>query len=256
MSQSLFIAWRSGSQEQGHWGPVGRLDYKDLVYRFVYTQGARTLPGFQPFAGMTDLEQVYESNSLFPLFANRLLARSRPEYEAYLTWSGFDYRHPPEPLAILGVTEGRRMTDALELFACPLRSLDGRYECTFFLHGLRHQAAAALELVRAMQPGTVLSLSLEPSNPADANAVAVYTASTTDGLKLGYVPRFLARDVRGLLDTLRADQLTLSVRRCNPDAPLQQRLLCMLQAPWPEDFAPCSGVEYQPIVAIHSALAA
>lgn len=47
---------------------------------------------------MEKLEQVYESNDLFPLFKNRLLKESRPEYEAYLRWSGFDTDNPPAPL--------------------------------------------------------------------------------------------------------------------------------------------------------------
>ncbi len=66
------------------WRPVvGELQHDDDLYRFWYTSGARK-PGFRPFAQMEQLDQVYESETLFPLFANRLLSESRPEYEAYL----------------------------------------------------------------------------------------------------------------------------------------------------------------------------
>lgn len=245
MSNSLYVAWRAGTAEHGYWGPVGRLDFLDGVFRFGYTQGANTLPGFLPFAGMGDLEEVYESDILFPLFANRLLAPSRPEYEAYLTWSGFDHLSPPDPLAILGVTEGRRMTDAVEIFPCP-KPKDGRYSCVFFLHGVRHLLPTALEHVAALQSGAVLNLLPEPTNDKDPHAVGVYSA-TVDGLRIGYVPRFLARDAGLLLNLLPADELTLTVRKINPNAPLQQRLLCHLSAPWPADFAPCSGAEFQMI---------
>ncbi len=57
---------------------------------------------------MRQLDQIYESEALFPLFANRLLSASRPEYEAYLRWSGFNADDPPDPILVLGVTEGIR----------------------------------------------------------------------------------------------------------------------------------------------------
>lgn len=256
MSRSLYVAWRAGTHEQGRWGPVGRLDYVDSVYSFIYTQGARTLPGFVPFAGMDDLDEVYESDTLFPLFANRLLARSRPEYQAYLTWGGFDYRDLPDPLAILGVTEGRRMTDAVEIFPCPRPDQHGRYSCVFFLHGVRHLTASALERIADMKTGMALTLFPEPVNLEDPNAVAVYSAGTADGIRIGYVPRFLARDARQLLGSLPAEEIKLTVRKLNLNAPLQQRLLCNLSAPWPANFAPCAGDEFQPIAASMTELAA
>ncbi len=88
MHNALFVAWRFTTPDGGRWGPIGRLEYTGAGYRFVYTQGARKLPGFVPFPEMPDLDAVCESDELFPLFANRLLARSRPEYEAYLAWGG------------------------------------------------------------------------------------------------------------------------------------------------------------------------
>ena len=136
MTTALFVAWRGGQPHRG-WGPVGRLEHDGGVYRFCYTQGARTLRGFQPFPQMGDLEQVYESEELFPLFANRLLSPNRPEYEAYLRWGGFEPGTQPDPIAILGVTEGKRETDSIEVFPCPAPDADGCYLNKFFLHGLR-----------------------------------------------------------------------------------------------------------------------
>lgn len=240
MSHSLFVAWRGGTQEQGCWGPVGRLDHANGLYRFGYTHGALRLPGFMPFAGMGDLHRIYQSDQLFPLFANRLLARSRPEYEAYLTWAGFDHQQPPDPLAILGVTEGRRMTDSIEIFPCPAPDSQGRYSCAFFLHGIRHLPASTLAHVASLQPGASLTLVPEPGNARDPNAVAVHSAT----LHIGYVPRFLARDVVTLLKRLKVEELDVTVRRVNPGAPLQQRVLCQWSAPWPAGFAPCSGEEF------------
>jgi hypothetical protein len=120
---SSFVAWRPSTTHSG-WRPVGRLQHDGGLYRFWYTSGARK-PGFRPFPGMDSLQQVYESEELFPLFANRLLSESRPEYEEYLRWSGFDPSSPPDPIIVLGVTEGIRQTDAVEVFPCPMPDTDG-----------------------------------------------------------------------------------------------------------------------------------
>lgn len=248
MTNALFVAWRSGDAAHGRWGPVGRLEHEAAGYRFVYTRGAQTLKGFKSFPGMPDLATVYESDALFPLFANRLLARSRPEYQAYLGWSGFEPDDPPDPIAILGVTEGRRVTDSVELFPCPQPDADGCYINKFFLHGVRWIDAKGLDRISRLNAGDPLTLLPEPANNYDPDAVVVLAAGTSEGVKIGYVPRYLARDVSELFSTCVPDLVRVTVERINQSAPLQQRVLCRMNACWPETFQPCGRDEFQPIV--------
>jgi hypothetical protein len=245
MSNALYVAWRGGSPESGTWSPVGKLEHVDGLYRFTYTQGARTLDAFSPFPGMTHLDRVYESEELFPLFANRLLSKSRPEYEAYLTWGGFDPNDPPDPLAILGVTEGIRQTDQLEVFPCPTPDADGCYLTKFFLHGLRWMPGPALERIAKLTQGERLAMMLDLQNPYDQHAVALRTIQGERFL-LGYVPRYLAQDLGRLSVTCNFAEVT--VQRVNSSAPLQMRVLCRMNACWPDDFKPCDQDAYQPIV--------
>jgi hypothetical protein len=247
---ALFVAWRSGDSTHGAWGPVGRLEHGTQAgeYRFLYTRGALTIKGFRPFAGMDDLNSVYASEELFPLFANRLLAKSRPEYEAYLTWGGFDPNNPPDPIAVLGVTEGLRTTDSLELFPCPVPDESGCFINKFFLHGVRWSPPAALVRIAALNNDEPLGLMLDISNSHDRDAVAVRTCDGQDRFLIGYVPRYLARDVRKLVSRCDPDSIGLSVERVNPKAPLQQRVLCRLKARWPYGFRPYDGDEFKPIV--------
>ena len=35
---------------------------------------------------MRNLHEIYKSPDLFPLFANRLISRKRPEYKDFLRW--------------------------------------------------------------------------------------------------------------------------------------------------------------------------
>ncbi|HUE72675.1 MAG TPA: HIRAN domain-containing protein [Pirellulaceae bacterium] len=241
---SLFVAWRPPMPDQTGWRPVGRLTRDGELYRFVYTRGAQK-PGFRPFQQMEKMEQVYESEALFPLFANRLLSESRPEYEDYLNWSGFETDHPPDPILVLGVTEGIRQTDAVEVFPCPVPDADGCYFNKFFLHGIRWLLPAAVDRIDRLEEGEQLKLMLDLQNGHDPNAVAVRTES--ERAMIGYVPRYLAHDVWDLVNECDVDFIKLTVARVNRDAPLQNRLLCRMNACWPDTFQPCSGEDFLPI---------
>jgi len=241
MKNSLYVAWRGPDLREG-WGPVGKLEFDAGIYRFYYTEGARKLPGFRPFTQMKDLDLIYESPELFPLFANRLLSRSRQEYEAFLQWTGFHAAEAPDPIALLGVTEGLRQTDQVEVFPCPLPDANGNYQNKFFLHGLRWVSNDSLASLRHLPLGKELTLVPEPNNTYDPHAVALHT----NGHKLGYVPRYLARDVGALLQNTDG-ALRVKIEQINHDAPLQHRVLCLISARWPRDFEPCSGLEFHPI---------
>jgi hypothetical protein len=246
MKNVLLVAWRAESPTGGAWSPIGRLEHDGQVFRFCYTKGARTAADFHAFPGMEDLEQVYESDELFPVFANRLLPETRPEYEAFLKWGEFDSDNLPDPILILGVTEGIRQTDSIEVFPCPIPDSSGCYLNKFFLHGLRYMPAPARERVDKLQPGEELFVSLDIGNKFDRNAVSLRT-NGADVFLIGYVPRYLARDVWRIAGGCDPDFINVSVARVNRDAPLQQRVLCKMWACWPDGFLPCSDEEFQPI---------
>ena len=241
--KALYVAWRPSDAGQG-WRPVAHLEYADGLYRFHYTNGA-SRPGFTPFRGMDDTTAVYESEELFPLFANRLLSRSRPEYEDFLRCGGFDTVERPDPISILGVTEGLRQTDAVEVFPCPLPDADGCFINRFFLHGLQWLPDAARERAGRLKAGEPLKLLLDVQNSDDRHAVGVRTEH--ERMLVGYSPRYLAHDVWELLRNCDADFLHVTVARVNPTAPLQNRVLCQLRACWPDGFRPCSGEDFQPL---------
>jgi hypothetical protein len=252
MASTLLVAWRSGAPERG-WQPVGRLEHDDSgVYRFVYTHGAKLLPDFQPFPEMGNLEEIYESEELFPVFANRLLPKSRPEYEAYVRWGGFDPDNPPDPISILGVTEGRRQTDSIEVFPCPVPDSTGCYVNKFFVHGLRWLPAAAQDRINYLEPGEKLYMMADFFNESDRQAVALRTQKGERFL-IGYVPQYLARDAWKILEGCSPDFIDVYVERINKEAPRQQRLPCRMNACWPEGFRLCDGDEFRPIPAQVSA---
>ena len=230
--------------DQTGWRPVGCLEHDGGLYRFWYTEGARK-PGFRPFAQMERLDQVYESEELFPLFTNRLLSESRPEYDAYLHWSGFDIDNAPDPILVLGVTEGIRQTDAVEVFPCPVPDAEGCYFNRFFLHGIRWLPNVALDRIGVLTTDEPLKLMPDLQNEHDPMAVAVRTE--TERMLIGYVPRYLAHDVWQLVQRCDVDFIELRVARVNKDAPLQNHVLCQMRACWPDAFQPCSSDDFEPI---------
>jgi hypothetical protein len=240
--KTLYLAWQD--PEDRRWLPVGRLSFDGRVYRFIYTKGAEQSPRFVPFGAMRDLHVVYESSALFPLFANRLLSKTRPEYQDFLAW--LDVReHEAEPLVLLARSEGIRATDSLMVFPCPEKSSDGQYHMRFFSHGLRYLPPAVLQFIDDnLHPSAQLLLMLDPQNPYDPSAVALRTADPA--LLIGYCPRFLTVDALHLLQTVPAT-VHVAVERVNRDAPLQLRLLCSLTADWPDSFQPCSDTLYEPL---------
>jgi hypothetical protein len=133
--KALFITWQD--PETRRWIPVGRLTFAKGAYQFAYTRGAKESKNFVPFGRMLDLDVVYLSSELFPLFSNRILPKSRPQYRDYLDWLGLD-ESKANGLDVLARSGGQRATDTLEIVPCPEPTSDNNYMVYFFGHGLRH----------------------------------------------------------------------------------------------------------------------
>jgi hypothetical protein len=237
--KTLYLAWQDPQSRQ--WFPVGKLTSEGGIYRFVYTKGAKLSRNFLPFGSMRDLHEVYRSPDLFPLFANRLISRKRPEYHDFLRW--LDLREDEaDPLVLLARTEGVRATDSLTVFPCPEPDSKGRYVVHFFSHGVRHLADNARLRINTLRVGDRLYLMPDPQNSHDGYALAIRTDEPAT--IVGYCPRYISGD---FLEILRKhpDSVEVHVKRVNGDAPMQLRLLCTLTAPWPEGFKPCSNSLYE-----------
>ncbi len=127
---------------------MGRLDVLNTprTYRFRYTQGserAKEHAGFEPLLDFRDWKRSYESAELFPLFQNRVISSGRRDFPEYLRM--LNLPETAEPAEILEVGGGYRATENFEVFPKIERRADGSFRCRFFLHGMRHVAATALE---------------------------------------------------------------------------------------------------------------
>lgn len=238
--KALFIAWQDAKTR--HWAPVGKLTHKNGVYQFVYTRGAEIIPNFQPFGRMRDLHSTYKSEVLFPIFANRVLAKNRPEYQEYLKWLGLS-EHQYDALEELARTGGLRATDSLELFPCPEPTEGRKYEVYFFCRGLRHLHTENQKRALQLESGERLYLMQDLQNPHDNMALLM---RTDDPITLvGYAPRYYSAEFTQLINSVGCDLVNVSVEQVNSDAPEQYRVLCKLSSPWPMNFSPCTREEFE-----------
>lgn len=232
---SLIAAWRNPLTRAI--SPVGILSHAEGLYQFSYLRRARALEDFRPLIGFPDLDKRYESTRLFPLFRQRLMDSTRPDFGEYIRLLGLTPDAPP--LTVLGRSGGSRLGDSLLLIRKPLVGSDRSTHAVFFVHGIRHTDGAA-ERLAALRPGEELLLAPEPSNPTNPLALLVTAADST---RLGWVPDLLVDYAHKVCEVTTP---TIRVARVNgSEAPPNLRLLVELRGHLPAGYAPFSGPEWE-----------
>lgn len=202
---------------------VGTLTFDGDRYVFEYEPCTdRPLPGLP-------LGRVHVSQTLFPIFAERVIDPHRPEREEALELLGLSSE--AGPFEVLAVSGGGRTGDLYELTPLPQ---PGAVSMPFLVHGIRHLADTERAVIDELAPGTPLRLVPEPQNVATDLALRV----TRDGSRLGYVPTPLLQYVHRIM----RGPHELVVERVNPpSAGLHMRLLVRLTGTF--DAAPMSSSE-------------
>lgn len=239
--QTLFLAWQDPFSRDCF--VIGRLTFDGERYQFVYTKGveeARSKRNFNPLASFPSYK-TYTSTHLFPVFANRLMSRSRPDYLSFIERLNLSDREY-DPIEILARSGGERQTDTLAVFPLPEVDEQGRYNLYFSAHGLQHLPSSAIARIEQLELQHKLWLAHEFQNSYDPQAL---TLNTEDHHIVGYCPRYLNAEI---LEARRHNShLEVRVERVNQrPTPLQRRLLCKLSVRCREDFRPFSSPQYQP----------
>src|SRR5688572_25990861 len=84
--KTLFIAWQDPEKRAIY--PVARLLLRGEApaYEFAYVRGVQDAlkSGFVPFPQMEKLDTIYLAHEMFPLLTNRLMPKSREDYQEYI----------------------------------------------------------------------------------------------------------------------------------------------------------------------------
>ena len=235
----LIVAWQN--QYNREWIPIGKLHYDGDIYTFFYTKGAKRAKeaGFKLLPRMDTLEQTYYASkeALFPTFANRLLTKSRPEYEDYKQWLSLSDDNAMEELA---KNNGIRATDSIQLYAIPQKK-DNQYKLEFFSHGISHLTPHYQQRVAKLETREKLFIAKDIQNEFDNNALFIRTKDPVE--IVGYIPRIYAKDISYLLDNDKS--ANLEVKQINKDAPMQFQLLCSFNAKWKSGFKPFDDEDFE-----------
>lgn len=243
--RTLFLAWQDKARTR-LWFPVGRLDVNaPALFQFRYIRGAdraRAESGFEPLLDFPDFHRRYDSSELFPLFKNRVLTPGRRDFQDYLRQ--LDLHESADPVEILSVDGGRRVTDSFEVFPKIERGEEGAFRCRFFLHGWRHLSQTSQDRLLKLNPGERLYVAIELTNPTGQLAVQI---QTEDYHIIGWSPRYLVGDLVNAIAQSSGDYKAIVVRLNPVPAPGNQRLLLELSGHWP-DYEPMTKSDFEPLV--------
>ena len=244
--RTLFLAWQDVAASR-QWFPVGRLDADTgcSEYRFRYTGGAERAQleaQFEPLLDFPQMKEDYRSPELFPLFKNRVMAPGRPDFEDYL--QALDLTGSPDPVEILSVSGGHRVTDTYEVFPKLVKSYDGSFVCRFFLHGWRRLNVSVQERLKDLSPREELYLALELTNPETTLAVQI---QTKDYQMIGWAPHYLVPDLTMAMAESPGKYAAQVVRVNTQPAPARQRVLIEMHSYW-NGHEPMAGRDFEPLV--------
>jgi len=226
------------------------------TYSFEYVKNVLTIEDFLPLVGFPDLRKRYESETLFPLFAQRVMDPRRPDYTRFITSIGLS--DTPSPWEQLSHSGGRRTGDALQLLPVPT-PVEGKFdtwEVGFLVHGMRHIAEKTRNLgdrevaisrtvqeeaLANLHGGDQLELLPEANNRINSKAIVVATIS---GVPLGYVPDVFSED----LSELPRENVKCFAEVINDaSAPWHMRLVAKLVCDVPPNFRFFTSPAWQPI---------
>lgn len=243
-TRTLFLAWQDGKTRR--WFPVGQLDVdvEESTYRFRYIVGAKRAKEeaeFPPLLEFPDFREDYRSSELFPLFRNRVIASGRPDRADYLR--NLDLPDSADPVEILSVNGGSRVTDSYEVFPKLVKHDGGCFTCRFFLHGWRYTNPSSQGRIDRLKENETLYVTLELTNPVTRLAVQI---QTEDYHMIGWAPRYLMEDLAAAMSE--SPRYAAHVVRLNPQpAPSRQRVLIEMQGSW-DRHEPMASADFRPLI--------
>jgi len=251
--KSIYLAWQAPKQSRRSkaWYPIGRLDAESegsniSSCRFRYIGGAKRAEkevGFEPLVSFPDFEEDYHAHKLFPLFHNRVLSPKRSDFSEYIEWLDLS-KEEADPISILSVSGGTRVTDKLQTFPKVEANAKGDFHLRFFVHGLRHLNQSSRLVANKLKAGDKLRIMVEVNNPATRLAVTLHNQ---EYVMVGWAPRYLVEDLVTCIPT--APEIEATVVKVNSGhAPANQSLLVEYSGTAPQNHDLMSSSDFAPLV--------
>ncbi|WP_034437980.1 hypothetical protein [Acinetobacter lwoffii] len=236
--KSVFVMWQDSTGTR-MWYPVAKLTQDDsLNYVLKYTKGSNH-EKFSSFPSMQDTLKSYTSPRLFSFFRNRLIPESRPEHDSMFEWSGLS-AESKDYLELLAISGGEKKTDHFRIVNIP-KNEDGFYRIKFFVSSINYLTDEEKVKLAELKVNDGLNYQIDKFNDIDPDATILLKEEDT---KVGYLPHYLCKDLKNLRNYLNDEQIKISIKKINKEAPSQFKILCELKAPWPTNFKAFSDEEF------------
>lgn len=190
----LYLIWKAEKNRKQY--IIGELS-KNAHYEFKYCDEVSEAEkeGFRPLVSFPDLESVYCSKVLFPVFESRLPDKKRKDMESILKKYDLDEY---EPYQLLKRSGARLPIDSL-FFIDPIIDTSKPFNRKFYVAGSRHYIGCngtECDMSLEIETGEKVLLELEPGNKKDKKAVKVLN---NNNQMLGYIPRYYCSSVFDLI---------------------------------------------------------
>lgn len=191
----IYLIWKDNETRRQY--IVGQLS-KNGQFEFSYGFEVKEAieKGFNLLISFEDINNVYKSDMLFPVFSSRLPDKKRKGIDKILSKYELDEYNEYNLLKRSGA---RLPIDNLEFIDPILDEDSNNIIRKFYLAGPRHYVGCegqdcAKSLDVKMNEN--LNLVLEPENNQDINAIKVFNS---DRIHIGYVPRYFSAGITELL---------------------------------------------------------
>lgn len=191
----LLLVWKEPKTRRRYL--VGELS-KNGQFEFTYNNEVHKAieDGFKLLIAFPEIDKLYKSDKLFPVFASRLPDPKRRGIEVILEKYGLtEY----DAYKLLKRSGARLPIDNIEFIDPIIDFESGKLVRKFFLAGSRHYLGCAGENCTKsldVKLQEELRLTLEPENEHDKNAIKITNMA---GTLLGYLPRYYAQGVSELI---------------------------------------------------------
>lgn len=198
---------------------VGFLSQEQDGFRFAYLRRERERARFRPLPGLARAsDHSIWSPSLFPVFAERVIAARRPDRMASLAALGLGA--DAAPFEVLVRSHGQRVGDTIELLPAPEAGPGDALTFTFLTHGVRYLPDENQMRITALRRGDPLLLQPDTANTFNPQAQLV---TDLGKVSLGWVPEPLIEVIESV------SECQLSVEQANgPEVGFHFRLLARL----------------------------
>lgn len=241
-TRSLIVTWEHPISRAI--SAVAILRFDGTTYSFEYLREAADISDFRPLLGFPELDVVYSSEDLFPIFQQRVMDPKRPDYTRYV--QGLGLPEDASPWEQITRSGGSREGDTIQFF--PFPEHDGSvWTFSFMVNGVRHMLSKSVpvdgeskgtyapedleRLLGSLSEGDGLELHFEPTNDYDSRAILVLAR---ERMPIGYVPTFA---IDGTTRSMRDELIEVTVERVNPaEAGWHMRVLARMTVSADENY--------------------